>query len=53
VKNSIEISPVRWIDRVLELALERVPTALADEEPKPAPVAETAKDAPATEFVKH
>jgi ATP-dependent Lon protease len=52
VKNSIEISPVRWIDRVLELALERAPTPLADEEPKPAPVAETAKE-PATEFVKH
>lgn len=28
VKNSLEIIPVRWIDRVLEVALERVPQAL-------------------------
>jgi ATP-dependent Lon protease len=54
VKNAIEIVPVRWIDKVLELALERVPQALPEEEPKPAtPVAtESGKDA-ATEFVKH
>ncbi|WP_144107793.1 endopeptidase La [Paraburkholderia sp. BCC1886] len=54
VKNAIEIVPVRWVDKVLELALERVPQALPDEEPKPAaPVAaEPGKDA-ATEVVKH
>jgi ATP-dependent Lon protease len=52
VKNSIEIVPVRWIDKVLELALERVPEPLAEEEPKAAPVADAAKDA-ATEVVKH
>src|ERR1700730_5114812 len=52
VKNSIEIVPVRWIDKVLELALERTPQPLPDEEPKAAPVAEPAKD-PATEVVKH
>lgn len=28
IKNRIEIIPVRWIDRVLELALERMPEAL-------------------------
>jgi ATP-dependent Lon protease len=28
VKNSLEIIPARWIDRVLEVALERVPLAL-------------------------
>ena len=53
VKNSIEIVPVRWIDKVLELALERVPEVLPEEEPKPAPVAEAAKDSGATEVVKH
>ena len=55
VKNAIEIVPVRWIDKVLELALERVPQALPDEEPKPAtPVAaESGKDVGATEVVKH
>jgi ATP-dependent Lon protease len=37
IKNRIEIVPVRWIDRVLELALERQPVALPEETP-PAPV---------------
>ncbi|HLS51160.1 MAG TPA: endopeptidase La [Burkholderiaceae bacterium] len=32
VKNKLEIIPVRWIDRVLEVALERMPTPLSDEE---------------------
>ncbi|NYT37034.1 endopeptidase La [Allopusillimonas soli] len=32
VKNHLEIIPVRWIDRVLEVALERMPTPLSDEE---------------------
>ncbi len=30
IKNRIEIIPVKWIDKVLELALERVPEPLAD-----------------------
>jgi ATP-dependent Lon protease len=43
-KNHLEIVPVRWIDQVLEVALERVPVALPEEEavkesPKPAPPA--------------
>ena len=33
VKNQLEIVPVRWIDRVLEIALETVPQPLPDEEP--------------------
>jgi ATP-dependent Lon protease len=36
VKNHLEIIPVRWIDRVLELALERFPDALPEEEATPA-----------------
>src|SRR5690606_23214836 len=32
VKNELEIIPVRWIDRVLEVALEKMPTPLSDEE---------------------
>jgi ATP-dependent Lon protease len=53
VKNAIEIVPVRWIDKVLELALERVPEPLPEEEPKPAPVgAEAGKDS-AGDVVKH
>ncbi|WP_345798135.1 endopeptidase La [Castellaniella sp. MT123] len=32
VKNHLEIIPVRWIDRVLEVALQRLPTPLSEEE---------------------
>ncbi len=39
VKNSLEIVPVRWIDKVLEIALQRMPTPLPDEEPVAAAVA--------------
>jgi ATP-dependent Lon protease len=31
IKNRLEIRPVRWIEQVLELALERQPTPLAEE----------------------
>lgn len=50
VKNGLEIVPVKWIDKVLEVALERVPTALSDEEAVvvAAPAATTSPDA-----VKH
>ncbi|CAN5581066.1 endopeptidase La [soil metagenome] len=53
VKNKLEIVPVKWIDRVLELALERMPEALKDEEvAKVEPVAE--KPAPAAaDLLKH
>ena len=33
VKNKLEIVPVKWIDRVLEIALEREPQPLPDEVP--------------------
>ncbi len=32
VKNKLEIVPVRWIDKVLEIALERQPVPLLEEE---------------------
>jgi ATP-dependent Lon protease len=38
VKNNLEIVPVKWIDKVLEIALERAPTPLTDEEVAAAPV---------------
>jgi ATP-dependent Lon protease len=44
VKNKLEIVPVKWIDRVLEVALERVPEALPEDEPVKA--AETATTTP-------
>ena len=34
VKSDIEIVPVKWIDKVLEVALERAPTPLPEEEAK-------------------
>jgi len=33
VKNHLEIVPVKWIDKVLEVALEKMPQALPDDEP--------------------
>jgi ATP-dependent Lon protease len=38
VKNHLEIVPVRWIERVLEIALESMPPALAEDEAVPAKV---------------
>ncbi|MFN7713167.1 MAG: S16 family serine protease, partial [Curvibacter sp.] len=52
VKSGLDIVPVRWIDRVLDIALERKPTPLPDEEPAvAAPVAPAA--AATQESVKH
>ncbi|MDZ7856098.1 endopeptidase La [Sphaerotilus sp.] len=34
VKSQLEIIPVKWIDKVLEIALERQPQPLSEEEPK-------------------
>ncbi len=56
VKNQLEIVPVRWIDRVLEVALESAPQGLPDEEPvaKDAPAtAEVAKADASSESIKH
>ena len=57
VKNGLEIVPVRWIDRVLELALERAPTPLPDVDPTvdavtAAAVLSSAQSA-STESIKH
>jgi ATP-dependent Lon protease len=52
VKNRLEIVPVKWIDKVLEVALERQPVPLTEEDAAAAPV--KPGDAPATtEVVKH
>ncbi len=45
IKNAVEIVPVRWIDRVLELALERKPEPLAEDESPALPVAGTPSEA--------
>jgi ATP-dependent Lon protease len=52
VKNRLEIVPVKWIDKVLEVALERQPVPLTDEDAAAAPP--KSADTPATaEVVKH
>ncbi|MEY4884571.1 MAG: hypothetical protein RIS34_2425 [Pseudomonadota bacterium] len=56
VKNGLEIVPVRWIDKVLEVALERMPTPLPDDEPLAAAAVDVAAAVPALEAsgsVKH
>jgi ATP-dependent Lon protease len=55
VKNKLEIVPVKWIDRVLELALETVPQPLPDDEPaKPAEeAAKPATPAAGSELLTH
>ncbi|WP_064573368.1 endopeptidase La [Cupriavidus gilardii] len=51
VKNNIEIVPVRWIDKVLEMALERMPEPLPEEVASPAEVKD--KGAAATHEMIH
>jgi ATP-dependent Lon protease len=51
IKNRIEILPVKWIDKVLELALERMPQPLPDDEVKVAVPAEPS--AASTSIVTH
>ncbi len=52
IKNRIEILPVRWIDKVLELALERMPQPLPEQAATPA-VAVATGDAAVTGVVTH
>jgi len=51
VKNKLEIVPVRWIEKVLEIALERQPTPVV-EVAAPVAVTPTAAEG-STEVVKH
>jgi ATP-dependent Lon protease len=53
IKNKIEIVPVKWIDQVLERALERMPTALPDQVVDNAGVAASAENAPAQTALTH
>src|SRR3989440_748974 len=43
IKNKLEIVPVKWIDKVLEIALERQPEGLAESD-EPAPIPPKADD---------
>jgi ATP-dependent Lon protease len=52
VKNRLEIVPVKWIDKVLEVALERQPVPLTDDDAAAAPP-KPADAGTGTEVVKH
>ncbi len=59
VKNALEIVPVKWIDQVLEHALSKQPTPLADEEESPSvakpveAIADSKKIKPASDTLPH
>jgi len=56
VKNRIEIVPVKWIDQVLQVSLERQPVPLPDDEPKadaPAKAAVAGEAVVVGEALKH
>ncbi|MFM7705440.1 MAG: S16 family serine protease, partial [Rubrivivax sp.] len=52
-KSNLEIVPVRWIDRVLEVALESTPVPLPDEEPAAKPAEKPSVAPGAGEVVAH
>jgi ATP-dependent Lon protease len=53
VKNKLEIIPVRWIDKVLEVALERQPVPLVEEEIANAGAASKSTEEADSTVVKH
>src|SRR5207245_555598 len=53
VKNKLEIVPVRWIDKVLEIALERQPVPLLDTDVAVATAVAATDGQPDTTVVKH
>ena len=53
IKNKIEIFPVKWIDQVLERALERAPEALPDQSAANTGVAAASENTPAQAVLTH
>ena len=53
VKNGLEIVPVKWIDQVLDIALERKPMPLPDEEAAVAAAPGTQAGVAGSESIKH
>ena len=53
VKNRLEIIPVKWIDKVLELALQRHPEPLSDDDVAAAAAKAAQPATPAGEVIKH
>jgi ATP-dependent Lon protease len=52
IKNRLEIHPVRWIEQVLQYALERQPVPIEDAPAQAAAVAAPPVDEPAA-VIKH
>ena len=53
VKNRLELVPVKWIDRVLEIALQQQPQPLADDDARPGEAGAAESPAGRGELVKH
>ena len=53
VKNRLEIIPVKWIDKVLEIALERQPVPLTEEEAAPQAAVGTGEEKTDPNVLKH
>lgn len=53
IKNKIEIVPVKWIDQVLERALERMPEAIAEPVSENSAVAATTEPSAAPTLLTH
>jgi ATP-dependent Lon protease len=53
VKNRLELVPVKWIDRVLEIALKSQPQPLAEEDGQPGKTGAAEVPARPGEVVKH
>lgn len=53
VKNKLEIHPVKWIDQVLEMALERKPEPLPEAAPNPQGIPAIGEAANSTVSIKH
>ncbi|HEY6094629.1 MAG TPA: S16 family serine protease, partial [Gallionellaceae bacterium] len=53
VKNKLEIHPVKWIDQVLEMALEHKPEPLPESDPVASPLAAIADSPESAASIKH
>ena len=53
IKNKLDIHPVKWIDQVLELALEHAPEPLHDEPEAAAAIAVPEEEGPSAAPLKH
>jgi len=53
IKNRLEIHPVKWIEQVLEMALERKPEPLPEAGPQVDPLPAVAGENPGPAVLKH